>query len=248
MPWTYDPDGWSRSLGRAWGVALRDSAIDAAGVVVEIGPGFTAKVGLGLLESNFQGTVVLVEPNRQARSWAQQRYGELLPGVEVLVSEDAVPTPTRGVPRPVDVLAANHILDDLLLDACLSPSEREYMFAEMRPERSCSPTLIRTWRDLVDAPLLLETAAHRVVSHLVEYISRLQPRVVLLNQYSSWRHVDAGLGALGDYGLAMMLSLAKNLDVTDRAVCFRIFEGENAVTWLVSHRATEMGNVTHDVG
>jgi len=139
MSWTNDPDSWSRSLGKAWGIALKQSALDPEGVVVEIGPGFTVKVGLGLLDAGFHGTILLVEPNGEARSWARWRYEEILPKAKILASEAPVPRLAAAVTGPVDVLAANHILDDLLLGACLSPSERNHLFAQMQPEGPVPP-------------------------------------------------------------------------------------------------------------
>src|SRR2546423_1777814 len=67
-------DAWHRRLGRRWARALRPCRLGSASTVVEIGPGFAAKIGYGLAELDFRGTLILVEPNHAARAEAVRRY------------------------------------------------------------------------------------------------------------------------------------------------------------------------------
>jgi uncharacterized UPF0146 family protein len=75
---------------------LRAQEIRLDGRVVELGPGFSAKIGYGLAEVGFHGEVVLVESVRSR----------------------------------VDLLLANHVLDDLFLSTHLSFRDSDRLFAE----------------------------------------------------------------------------------------------------------------------
>src|SRR3954470_475012 len=84
-------DAWSRRLGRGWARVLRGRGLDPAGTVVEVGPGFADKVGLGLAGLGFRGTVIVVEPDNAARAWVVERYGRLLPRADVRATGTPVP-------------------------------------------------------------------------------------------------------------------------------------------------------------
>jgi hypothetical protein len=199
------------------------------GRVVELGPGFSAKVGHGLAELGFYGEVVLVEPNRQARLSAAERYRRLLPRAEI-----------RTLPHlpaqagPVDLLLANHVLDDLFLGAQLPFQESDRLFAEMRPGRECSEVFLRTWRELLRDPATIDCKIDALVGDLVRHVHATRPRSLIMNQYPSWRQGECGLGAIHEIGLAALRRLAGRLERDlARPVCLRRL-GEADMHWLTS--------------
>jgi hypothetical protein len=224
------PDSaWDRHLGSLWARVLRRQGIRLDGRVVELGPGFSAKVGHGLAELGFHGEVVLIEPNGQARRSAVERYRRLLPRADV-----------RGLPHlptqagRVDLLLANHVLDDLFLGAQLPFHDSDRLFAEMRPGRGCSEFFLRTWQEILRDPAAVNRAIDALVDDLVRQVHATRPGGLAMNQYPSWRQGEHGLGAIHEIGLAALRRLAGKLerDLTRPVYLRRL--GDPDMHWLIA--------------
>jgi len=200
--------GWNRRLGRAWARMLRSLDISPSSTAVEVGPGFAAKVGFGLAELGFRGTLILVEPNEVARSWVVRRYRRLLPHAEVLALAASVPDAASIAGRSVDLLMANHLLDDLLLNAAVPQRDGAQLFAQMRPGAECSGAFVEIWRRLLHTPKRLDWLVGSVAEDFSHFINAVRPRVMVLNQYPSWRHQSHGLGAIHAHSLRVMRLLS----------------------------------------
>src|SRR5207249_67068 len=136
---------WNRDVGEVWSSVLRRHHLERA-TVMEIAPGFSDKIAFGLAALRFRGTMLLVEPNAAARQWAVERYRLLLPRATVVPVAERVRD--VRVSHRIDALLANHVLDDLLLDALAPPALCTPLFSTMFPDASCSPMFIETWRQV----------------------------------------------------------------------------------------------------
>ncbi|MEU8632802.1 hypothetical protein AB0C38_11585 [Amycolatopsis sp. NPDC048633] len=197
-------DDWDEYLGGQWADALR--TVPNTGTVIEIGPGYGAKVAHGLARLNFCGTILLVEPDPMARESASQAYRRLLPDATVLTQHRPVPEVGCFPGQHVDVLAGNHVVDDLLLRAAYP--ENVSLFTLMRPGSPCSSLFIRSWHKLLDEPGRLARVMRQVVGEVASYVRANQPRRVVLNQYPSWRHDECGLAVIHETSLRALLLMA----------------------------------------
>ncbi len=241
MEETEAADYWSTSLGHAWAAMLRAHGLNPAGTVLEVGPGFGDKVARGLAALDFRGTAVLVEPNAEAARWAAERYRSLLPRAEVVVVRRPVPEwrPPRGL--RVDALVSNHLLDDLILHAALPPRASAGVFSVMRPGAACSRAFVRSWRGLLASPGPLEHVITRVAADFALYVAEVRPRLVLLNQYPSWRHDRRGLGPIYTQALRLMRLLSAELG----AACVEATAApQSPVRWLVRDCGRDAARVT----
>jgi hypothetical protein len=187
-------DPWNQSVGLAWADVLRASALDPQGIVAEVGPGFTDKVGHGLAALGFRGTLLLIEPTTSARRWACERYRALLPmadviGVPARVAEAASWTDIADI----DAVVSNHVLDDMLLCAAVGPATRDVLFGGMRPDAPCTSPFVNAWTTLVQDTHRLERARTAVVDELTGFVGAARPRVVAFREYPSWTHQTNGL-------------------------------------------------------
>lgn len=206
-----DTEAWNHRLGTAWAAQLRRHGSRPTDTVAELGPGFSDKLARGLAALAFGGKVVLVEPNAAAGAWAVTGYRRWLPYAEVARLDQPVPASGGLWAGAVDVLAANHLLDDLILHAALLPEVRAQLFSEMRPGANCTPLFINEWRALVARPARLEQLRAQVAGEFTRYVAALRPRLVLLNQYPSWRHEQHGLQAIHTHAEALLQLLAAQL-------------------------------------
>ncbi|MGH3854358.1 MAG: hypothetical protein ACRDR6_12865 [Pseudonocardiaceae bacterium] len=213
---------------------LSQQEIQLDGRVVELGPGFSAKIGHGLAEVGFHGEVVLVEPNGDARRFAASTYLRLLPLAHVRTWPRLLRHADEPVRDQVDLLLANHVLDDLFLSAHLSFRDSDRLFAEMRPGRDCSDLFLRTWRRILGDLASIDRAITSVVDDLVRHLTTTRPRCLVMNQYPSWRQGAGGLGAIHEIGLATLRLLGRRLERDLSRPVFLRQLGEREMYWLIS--------------
>jgi hypothetical protein len=227
-------DSWDRRLGLLWAHVLRQQEIRLDGRVVELGPGFSAKIGHGLTEMGFHGEVVLVEPNDDARRSAASMYLRLLPQAHVRTRPRFLRHAGEPMQGRVDLLLANHVLDDLFLSTHLSFRDSDRLFAEMRPGRDCSDFFLQTWRRILGDPASVDRAIAGVVDDLVQHLIAIPPGCLVMNQYPSWRQGERDLGVIHEIGLTTLRLLARRLERDlSRPVCLRRL-GDRDMYWLIS--------------
>jgi hypothetical protein len=227
-------DPWDRHLGLLWARILRQQEIRLDSRVVELGPGFSAKIGHGLAEVGFHGEIVLVEPNEDARRVAAGKYLRLLPQAHVRTRPRILGHISEPVQSRVDFLLANHMLDDLVLSTHLPFGDSDQLFTEMRSGQDCSESFLRTWHRILGDPASVDRAISGVVDDLVRHLVAARPGCLVMNQYPSWRQGKSGLGAIHEIGLTTLHLLAWRLkrDLS-RPVCLQQL-GDRDMYWLIS--------------
>ena len=225
---------WNKDLGSAWANMLQSQQLDAEGTVLEIGPGFTDKIALGLATLDFRGRVILVDPSEPACRWAVARYRQLLPRAEVLAVNDPLPDSTALNGQCIDTVVSNHIFDDLLLNAAGPRTTSLQIFSAMRPDLPCSSLFLDTWNDLLSEPPRLEMLIIRIVDDIVTYLHSVHPNLVVLNHYLSWHHSQWGLEGIHTYGSRIIQELHRKIGNgyiidTDRTGT----EQTGMISWLV---------------
>ena len=226
-------DSWNRRIGTLWAKLFSAHALGRHGCVVEVGPGFADKVGLGLAGGGFGGTLYVVEPNQAACGWIAGRYRQLLPEADIVPLAEPIPS-ARLLTGNVDVLVMNHVLDDLVLNAALAPGDRERVFGRMRPDRPASPKVAQTWQRMFADPSALGALCAQVVADLRRLLARTTPRVFGASQYQSWYLTANGLGAVDRLAAGLLADLAVPIGATsasDRAILRR--HGQDPDRWLV---------------
>ncbi|MEO7195196.1 MAG: hypothetical protein ABIZ05_10285 [Pseudonocardiaceae bacterium] len=134
----------------------------------------------------------------------------------------------------MDLVVANHVLDDLFLSAHLSFRDSDRLFAEMRPGRDCSDFFLRTWRRILADPASVDRAITSVVDDLVWQLTATRPGCLVMNQYPSWRQGERCPGAIHEIGLTALRLLARRLERNlSRPVCLRQL-GDRDMYWLTS--------------
>jgi hypothetical protein len=204
-------DRWHRLVGLDWARVLASQGLGSSGSVVEIGPGFTDKVGQGLAALRFQGTLRLVEPTASACTWACDRYRGLLPAARVLALSTSLADASTSTATSIDALVSNHVLDDMLLRAAVDPSSRDVLFSEMQPGAPCTSFFVRAWFRLMADQRRLDRLGSAVAEEFAQYAAATRPRLIVINQYPSWTHLRAGLAFIHQQALRVMHLLEKRL-------------------------------------
>lgn len=243
-PW--QPCASERRIGAAWARALARGGLPPDGRVVEVGPGFTLKVALGLRDHGFRGELFVVEPNSWAREWTRWRYRALLPRARIVPVGHPLASAARWLPPSVDAVVMNHLLDDLVLDAALEPARREVVFRAMRPGAVCLDEVTQVWHRLRKDPAAFRAIGDRIVRELCAFYSVLDPGLLALTQYPSWFHRHHHLGFVDRLLWPLMRRLAAEL-VRAGAACALTGAGagQDEPRWLTARRAFRANGWPH---
>jgi hypothetical protein len=204
-----DPDAWDVFVGRVWHAVLSPCAIPAAGTVIEIGPGSSAKLAHALAAGGFRGAVHVVEANGGALAALREKYGALLPACRVTYHAKSLADALPDLPRQADLVVGSHILDDFLLFAAAGHTTL-FDWASRYSNHVASATR-DAWREACArpdgaAPLIGEQA-----DTLAEAFTQLAPAHVVLSQYPSATLADNDLQALNDAAYTVLGRLREKL-------------------------------------
>ena len=227
---------WNEAIGRLWARILERNRLDREGTVVEVGPGFADKIGRGLAQLRFAGTLLVVEPCAAPRDWVVESYRSLLPRAKIVPLAGDIGT-VRDLPERAEGLFMNHVIDDLMLGAALPPGRASALFSEMVPGGPCSPDLRLAWRRLGDDRRLLEATSRRVVRELCALVSAIRPRLVVMSHYASWYQRTHGLETADRLAQSVLVQLRDRLGGTtpgNRRLLARLRQDPGR--WFVSDR------------
>ena len=176
---------WQQHIGTVWASLLAHHSLNLAGIIVEIAPGFTDKIGLGLAKLNFRGTLYIVEPNNPALEWALHQYRQLMPTATIIGVNKCISDAATLLPKVVDAILMNHILDDLVLHAALPSNARENVFSQIKPGGPCLHEVKNAWQQLLANPEYLASTTQKVLMDLYRLIDHVDANFVGISQYKS---------------------------------------------------------------
>ena len=229
-------EAWDRQIGAVWAQILRTHGLDPAGDVAEVGPGFTIKIGLGLQEYGFRGSLYVVEPNARVREWIVPRYRELLPSARVIPVPCRLRSAASGLPTRLNALLMNHVLDDLVLDAVTAKRRCSAIFGNMRQGAPCRPEVRRAWQELAADPAKLALASRTVIDDICYLYHRTRPHLLGVSQYPSWFQTQSGLGLVDEITAPLLRQLQRHLQPVASGGPARLLRcGEKEPRWLVLH-------------
>lgn len=231
-------DNWDVHIGSLWGQLLSRHSLGRDSTVVEIGPGFSDKIGRCLAERQFQGKLYVIEPDDAARRWATARYVELLGKAEIVPVAREVSSAGTLIPERVDALLMNHVLDDMILHAALTPDERSGIYGGLGCYReSVSPLFRETWQRLLADASTQRALCCRILEDLKRLTDKTSPRIFGASQYPSWFLHANGLEMVDRMGAALLRELSIRVGSTsdpDRAILQR--SGQDPDRWLFVDR------------
>lgn len=232
-------DHWHQHVGSVWALLLSKHALNCSGTIIEIGPGFTDKIGRGLAKLQFQGRLYILEPNEVALEWVAERYQIILPHATIIAVNKTVQDACTVLPSAVEAVLMNHVLDDMVLHAGLSPARQQNIFSQTRPGESCLSQVKETWQALLEDPQYLLALKQEVVTDLYNLIYHTDARIVGMSQYKSWFLSQNELeeaDMIGNKLLGEIISLLGNTSLADKDI-LRSY-GQDEQDWLIIERET----------
>jgi hypothetical protein len=194
---------WDELVAEIWRSVLTPFTFKPGQVAIEVGPGTSCKVCWALQKVKFNGTVYIVDPAENAIEVMQARYQKACPGSDIRTVHETVKDSRSHLPRQPDFLFMSHVVDDMMLleavkkipqgmDAFEWHSGKAYKIA---PTRSYHDT----WKLIEKNLPALEAAKAEVLQALVDFITWVNPRHMVISQYPSATLEENGLDIINKH-------------------------------------------------
>jgi len=171
------------NITEVWRYLLKKIKLKKDATIVELAPGFKSKIDLAAAQTDYQGTYHLIEPNDAARASVLSSYQKIIQGriyahatffQEIKREED--------LPEKIDLLCANHALDDIVLAKGNSQEELCEFFSMNSGQKRIQKTK-ELWNKISDTQL--NEYIKETVKEVYEFIKKLEPRITILSHYES---------------------------------------------------------------
>jgi hypothetical protein len=204
---------WDELVAEIWRSVLSPFKFQPGQVAIEVGPGTSCKVCWALGKMKFNGTVYIVDPAENAIEVMQSRYQKACPGSDIRTVHETVKDSLSKLPQRPDFLFMSHVVDDMMLleavskipdgmDAFEWHSGKTYKIA---PTRSYHDT----WKLIEKNLPALEAAKKDVLQSLIEFITWLKPKHMIISQYPSATLQENGLDIINKHSNDIFDALMK---------------------------------------
>lgn len=104
-------------IGTKWAGVFKKYDLPKNGVIAEIASGGKPKIAHGLNSVGFSGTLLLVDPAPGIAERTALKYRDILPKATIIELPMTLQNLIEAQQFPIDVIVANHPLDDMILHA-----------------------------------------------------------------------------------------------------------------------------------
>lgn len=178
-------DNWNEYIGSLWYNLLTKTSLKKDGVVVEIAPGSVSKIGRGLADYDFKGTLYIIEPNYSSLAEIVIEYCNLLPNANLMPINRTLRAAIPLLPKRPDIILANHPLDDMIVGNALSVEDFDRFFTKHYDRCSIFETKY-FWDILKDNPIIFKQSLQKVLEDWELLIKQIRPSNVAISQYYSF--------------------------------------------------------------
>jgi len=179
---------WARQIGAVWAQILEAQDLPRDGVVIELAPGVSPKLGFALEAIGFRGRLHVVDASRIASQCIVEAYRRIMPSATVHAVVARIASAPAQLPTQCDALVLNHALDDLILGYSLSTGEFDALFDNWAASPPSINRVRGYWQRAKRRRNELARCADRVHDDLIRIAAHCRPRVIILGEYRSWIH------------------------------------------------------------
>jgi len=200
-------ENWNKYLGDIWKDIFRKINLDKKGIVIEIAPGKENKIGNGLVNYGFAGTIYIIEPDKIALKYIVKRYSNSMKGVSIIGIPLTLDKAIKFLPYKVDAIVANHPLDDMLIGKALGNIFDEF-FTRYYNTKECKTSGF--WKLIKKYLEIRESLIDKIVLEWEKLIKETSPNFAIISQYESYFFKKHGIKEPDKYGLEILEKIRKS--------------------------------------
>jgi hypothetical protein len=201
-------DKWNEHIGSIWFNMLSQVPLNKEGIAIEIAPGNVSKIGRGLAQYGFKGTLYIIEPNYFSLGEIIGQYQELLPSVNLMPVNRTLRAAVNLLPKNPDIVLSNHPLDDMIIGDILTTPEFDKFFTNHYDKCSIEETKL-LWEIFKERPESLKQSLQNILSDWLFLIRKLNPKNIAISQYFSFFFKSHGLVEPDRYAIELLRMIEK---------------------------------------
>lgn len=149
--------------------------------VVEVGPGYRHKIAIMLSQMNFEGELYVVDNNKNVLEFVEQKYTQLLPKAKIICLHQSFENAIHLLPKQIDLLVANHIVDDMLLEQYISKTK----YNSMLDDAFLADSFVMLWEEFSKDKSQVESSTQFVCDAFEKFVKNKQIDFAIISQYKS---------------------------------------------------------------
>ncbi len=216
MPESFRTDHiiWDKYISSIWLSIFKFCNIQKNDSIIEIGPGNSIKIGYALSQLNFCGTLYIIDALPEVIDTLKPKYEELLPNAKIIWLDKPVIEAIKTLPKHIDYILANHVLDDMLIYAA---KHSDALTWSKSYTHIPSNDLQESWQEISKDINELKQAQSMVSKEIINLINQINPTSIILNQYPSATLNDHGMISLNNAAIDILNMIKDEADQIEQA-------------------------------
>lgn len=140
--------------------------------------GFRYKIAYTLREINFSGDLFVVDASEDVLRYVQDKYREILPDANVICINKNFEDSFEEVPEEIDLLLANHCIDDMIISNYLKENE-------MYEEDESKDVITNAWISLGKNQQKTQEIIEKIYDSFNNFFNKKNIKLILMSQYKS---------------------------------------------------------------
>ena len=188
---------WEEKISNIWLSILKYKKLSNNSVVVEIGPGISAKIGIALSKLSFSGTLYVIDKCQHSLFLIEKKYRKILPNANLCFINQDIFHLKNEIVEKVDFLLASHVIDDMVIDYSIqqkNPEQRKNILQwclKKSYSRKISNDFLNHWYSLNSQDL--NHIQNYVMLSILDLFKIINPNQIILSQYPSATLAENGL-------------------------------------------------------
>lgn len=180
-------EAWDEYMSEVWKSLIQPMGLNKKSVVIEIAPGTSTKIALALRRLDFCGTLWIVEPAAEIASEIVAKAQAILPEANIRLVMQYLVDAIHELPKNIDLIVANHVLDDMLIaQGTSNPDIKKELFEWTTDRKGTLEEVFRqSWEIMMASQYTIHQAQQSVYDDLLSAFTVLSPQHVIFNQYAS---------------------------------------------------------------
>ena len=170
---------WEWYISKLYNRLIERFCASSINCVVELAPGFRHKIALALKETNFNGTIYVIDNSRDVLDYVEDKYKEILPDANIICINKDFKDSIELLPSNIDLFLSNHSIDDLIISKYSNISYNKEVNNEILLKN-----LLSSWEKLYT-----DKKKNNIIDEVVNEFKKLfeskNIKLVIMGQYKS---------------------------------------------------------------
>lgn len=173
---------WEWYIGKLYTKLIKGHCDFKINTVVEFAPGFRHKIANALKDLNFEGTIYVIDSNKEALNYVKEKYEIILPKAKVICINKDLEIAIDDLPSEIDLFLANHSIDDMIIEEYLGEEDSKIAFDNTSLSKE---KLLNKWDELEKDVYIQEKIKNIVYLKWLKLFNNVSIKLIVMSQYLS---------------------------------------------------------------